>query len=167
MTIEEKAKIDESPEVDRMGVYEFLDVNGIPDGKVAVVVSADHRKHDRFASIIMLTPYELERGGGDAIGVPLPIGDYIIHCGMVTYVRRDRLGKKLCKIGANTRKKITKMIGVELGVIHDGRESVWQIKDEPDWKAEAIRWKGLYENLVAAIGAKPEMSEQEAWRNGY
>ena len=154
MTYEDKARVDESPEVDRMGVYRFLEKGGIWDGKYAVVVSADHRKHDRFASMVMLTDAENEHGGGDSIGCVLPIGNYWCHCGMVTYIRRDRLGEKICSIGAKTRKKITRMIGIEMGVVKAERDTVWENSyedTEHDWKAEAEHWKSLYNNLVGAL----------------
>lgn len=169
MTLEDKARVDASPEVDRMGVYRFMEKGGIWDGKYVVVVSADHRKHDRFASIIMLTNGN-EMGGNDSVGVVLPIGTFWAHCGMVTYARRDRLGEKVCSVGAKTRKKIARMIGIEMGAIHADRDSVWD-KDyedtEKDWKAEAEHWKSLYEGLVGAIGTLTHAtSDQEAWRRG-
>lgn len=151
MTIETKAKIDASPEVDRMGVYRMLEKGGWWDGKYAVVVSADHRKHDRIASIIMLTNSQTEHGGGDSIGCKLPIGDFWCHCGMVTYIRRDRLGEKVCSMGKKTRKKIARMIGIEMGCINDTRNSVWVDENEKDWQAEAEHWQSLYNNLVGAL----------------
>ena len=154
MDYEEKAKVDKSPEVDRMGVYRMLEKGGWWDGKYAVVVSADHRKHDRFASIIMLTSAENENGGGDSVGCVLPIGNYWCHCGMVTYIRRDRLGEKVCSMGKKTRTKIARMIGIEMGAIHAERDSVWEKSyedTEKDWKEEAEHWKSLYNNLVGAL----------------
>lgn len=160
MTYLEKEMIDRMDVVDRMGVYEFLEKDGSVQ-KYCIVVGADHRKHDRFISIVMLTDAEKERGYADAIGIPLPIGDYWCHCGMVTYARRDRLGNKIAKVGNATRKKITKMIGIEMGVINDKRESVWMSEEESDesmkaqlsfWQGQAKHWKELYNELLAAFG---------------
>lgn len=146
MTLEEKRMVDLTPTVDRMGVYEFLEKDGSCK-KYCVIVSADHRKHDRFTSVVMLTDADSECGYADAIGVKLPIGDYYAHCGMVTYVRRDRLGRKVGKVGDKTRTKITKMIGVEMGVLNNPRDSVWEEDNKPDFEK-------LYNDLLATIAKR-------------
>lgn len=159
MTVEEKIIVDQCDPVNRMGVYEFLEKDGTMKN-LCIVVGADHRKHDRFVSIVMLKDAEEQNGHPDSVGIRLPIGDYWVNCGMVTYCRRDRLGKKLCKVGDGTRKRISKMIGIELGVINAERETVWQIKDVSEeerqkeigrLKGEVEHWKSLYNGLLGVI----------------
>ena len=134
MSMETKRIVDLAPAVDRMGVYEFLEKDMVTVKKYCVVVSGDHRKRDRYVSIIVLSDCEGDTGyHGDEIGIRLPIGDFWVHCGILTYVRRDRLGMKVGKVGQKTRKKINKMISMEMGLQQKDRDIVFA-ENEPDWK---------------------------------
>lgn len=134
MTSEEKIRLDAMEPVDRMGIYEFIERDGSCK-YYCVVVGAEHRKTERFISIIILKDTEEDTGYADSIGIRLPIGDFWVHCGMVTYARRDRLGRKVAKVGEKTRKKITRMIGIELGVISEPRSKVFESDTKPDYES--------------------------------
>ena len=135
MSYETKRRVDEAPAVERMDVYELYENDFETVKRYAVVVCGGHRTKDRYVSIITLTDADTDTGWhADEVGVRLPMGDFWVHCGMITYVRRDRLGRKIAKVGKGTAKKINRMMGMELGIInkpHDFREDE---PSEPDYK---------------------------------
>lgn len=153
MDLLQKMLVDKSPEVERGGIYEFYEANGTTS-KIALVVGAQYRKADRFISIIMLKPIaEDTHFMRDSVGIATPIGDYVCHCGMVTYVRRDRLGKLIHRISKKSRGLINTMISFELGI--KDRPNNFDItgeNTEPDYKK-------LYDQLCSKIA-------KEAQKNG-
>lgn len=150
MTYEQKAMIDKAPAVERGGIYEFIEADGTST-KMALVVAGAHRVRDRFVSILMLKPFVEDGVYGlhnDEVLITTPDDRYVAHCGMVTYVRRDRLGRQIHKVSKAVRHKVNEQLKIELGMVgapghfRDLTEMVTE--PEPDYKA-------MYEQLLEFI----------------
>ena len=147
--------IDDMPPVERGGIYQFLEKDGSCK-KYAIVVSADYRKSDRFISIITLTNPDETKDNfrRDSIGITTPMGDFTIHCGMVTYLRRDRLGNMVFKVGKKTRSRINTMISFELGITdRPGNYDLDIDNKEPDYKL-------LYNQLLSKIAKEAQATKK-------
>lgn len=138
-----KRQVDQSPAVERKGIYEFTNNSGNYSG-LCLVVSGKHRSRDRYISIIQLKSVD-EDGAfhNDELGLRLPDGrEFWVHCGMITYLRRDLLGNMVHKISDQTMKRVNLGIMQELGlskkterIVDDG---------EPDYER-------LYKDLVCML----------------
>lgn len=111
----------------RGGVYEFYNNDGGFSGNVVVVVSSDDRAKDRFISILMPGNSPV---GADVMPIIVDGTTKYLHCGMISYTSRERLGRKIEQLDADTMKHIERIMSKSLG-----------ISDEVDYKS-------LYENLV-------------------
>lgn len=106
----------------RGGVYDFVNATGDYKG-ICIVVGGDHRSNDKYVSAISLSPCDADTGlHNDEMGLRLPDGrEFWVHCGMITYIRRDRLGDMIYKVSDATMKRIGVGIKHELG-LDDGMD---------------------------------------------
>lgn len=120
---------------ERGGVYEFYDNNKRNTGNYVVIVSSNARSRDRFVNILM--------PGNSPVGtdvMPIEInGEYkYLHCGMISYTTRDRLGRKVAHLSTDTMRNIEKLMAKGLGITM-----------EADYKT-------LYEDLVSRLVKREE-----------
>ena len=110
-------------------IYEFLEKDGTTHNKV-LVVSSDHRRESNIISILMLgTKYT----GKDCIELDAEIEGsdiWYVHCGLVTYTSRSRLGELLGQVSDSVMERITDNMGYQLGI------------------TEGIDYKQMYNDLL-------------------
>lgn len=112
---EEKQRIYNAPRVLRGEVHRYSNASGW--SAYCVVVSANHRAKDKYVSIISLTSAEGDiHFQGDEVMLSLPDGGYWCHCGMITYMRRDRIGEFVCHASAEEMRNIDLAIMQEFGI---------------------------------------------------
>lgn len=117
MVSDEKRKVTCPPAMQK-GIYEYENSSGNYHG-LCLVVSCDRRKFDKYISIISLTDGDMKYYD-DAVEITTLDGKkYTARCGMLTYIRRDRLGKLLETISDCTMNDINKTIQRELGILSD------------------------------------------------
>lgn len=116
-------------EAKRGVIYNFIEKDGGIKNKV-LVVSAEHRREDNIISILMLgTKYT----GKDCIEILLGEEKWFVHCGLVTYTSRTRLGEEVGKIDEETQRRITNNMAYQLGI------------------NENMDYKKLYEDILQKI----------------
>lgn len=97
----------EAPVARRGWVYEFLEKDGTHKNDV-LIVSSDGRAYDKIVSIIMIGD---DPSGYDVVPIKYSRITRYVHRELVTYCRRDRLGKSICKISDKT------MTDIDLGLV--------------------------------------------------
>lgn len=106
-------------------IFQFLEKDGTST-KTCLVISADTRQTDKLISILMLGT----KDSGDAI----PVGDgSFVHCGLVTYCDRKRLGDPIAEVDEQS-----------MAMIEDGIRLALGLKPEIDYET-------MYNNLLAKI----------------
>lgn len=152
--MDEKTKrhVDQSPAVERKGVYEFTNNSGNYSG-LCLVVGGRHRRRDRYISIIQLKSVDVDGAfHNDEMGLRLPDGrEFWVHCGMITYLRRDLLGKMVHKVSDQTMKRVNLGIMQELGLSQKTERIVCD--GEPDYEK-------LYKDLIRTIANWNKMDEK-------
>lgn len=120
MTDYDKEMLSNSKEVTRRGIYEILDKHMNRTGRYALVIIGSHRNSDNYVSIIKLNSTSMDSGNhGDEVGIQIPDGqEFWVHCGMITYISRNRLGERLHYLSKNAMRRINKGIEEELGLIN-------------------------------------------------
>ena len=78
---------------DRGYVYEFLEPDGVCNDKYCLVVSSQKRAYDNIISILILQD---SRAGLDVVKCNFQGKTKYVHCGLVTYLKRERLGTRVC-----------------------------------------------------------------------
>lgn len=116
MTVEERKKVCKSPMVFRGEVHRYHNLSGWSG--YCVIVSGNHRAKDAYVSVVSLTDAEKDTVFcGDEIVIEFPSGkEYFCHCGMITYVRRDRIDDLILKIDRETMRKVDLAIMQEMGI---------------------------------------------------
>jgi hypothetical protein len=117
MDAELKYRLNHAAPAERRGIYEYTNAGGTYSGYV-IIVGGNHREYDKYVSGISLSACEVDSGAhGDELGIRLPDGrEFWVHCGMVTYFRRDRLGELVHKVSKQTMRRINEGIKMELGL---------------------------------------------------
>lgn len=90
-------------------IYQFLSKEGTSDRNV-LVISSNSRSTDKLISILMLGDIE---NGADTIEVME--GKYV-HCGLVTYCARGRLGEEVATLPEAIMNEVDKGIMSQLGI---------------------------------------------------
>lgn len=98
---------------DRGYIYEFLETTGEHEGKYCVVVSSQKRAYDKLVSILMLGD---SRAGYDVVKFGFQGEIKYVHAGLVTYARRDRLGKRICPFPKKALDTVDLLMANELGL---------------------------------------------------
>lgn len=139
-----KYTLNNAPAVERRGIYEYENASGTYNG-LCLVVAGNHRQWDKYVSGISLSPCDTDTGKhSDEIGLRLPDGrEFWVHCGMVTYFRRDRLGEMVHKISKGTMGRINEKMKQELGL---SPKLEIMPDDEPDYEK-------LYKDLIRTIAS--------------
>ena len=152
MDTELKQKLKNAPVVNRREIYEYTNATGTYSG-LCVIVSASHRERDKYVSAIALSPCDRDEGlHNDEVGITLPDNRrFWVHCGMVTYMRRDRLGELVHKISKQTMNRIGEGIKQELGL--SSKTEIIE-SDEPDYEK-------MYHDLIKTIAGWSTMKEGE------
>lgn len=146
MTELDKLAMPDAKEVTRRSIYELLDKDMQPTGRYALVVIGSHRNKDNYVSIIKLTDPSIDNGNHrDEVGIRLPSGqEFWVHCGMITYIARNRLGDRLYHLSKQTMQRVNKCIQQELGLVNKPNTYGCEEPYEPDYKK-------LYEELLTAV----------------
>ena len=118
----------EKIEAKRGSIYTFCDACGNPTGNYVLVISDDSRSRDKYVSILMFGDSDL---GPDVISYEIrPQIVKYLHCGMVSYTSRDKLGKCVGQLESDDMQKVDQMILRQLGLV------------------ERVDYKVLYEELI-------------------
>lgn len=112
----------------RGAIYEFLEKDGTTRNFV-LVVSSQTRATDKIISVLMLGD---SPAGYDIVEIPFMGTIRYVHCGMITYCGRTRLGRKMDIVDPETMRKIDTQLAKDLGIT---------ISDDSIYK-------DLYENLI-------------------
>lgn len=97
-----KEKNQELVPAERGYIYEFIEKDGTHKNDI-LVISSEGRKYDKIISILMLSD---NPAGYDVVSVKYNGRKRFVHRELVTYCRRDRLGKKLCKVSDKVIREI-------------------------------------------------------------
>lgn len=123
---------------DRGSIYEFIESDGTVKNRV-LVVSDQSRSRENIISALRLSP---AKEGRDTIMVDYDskTGCYwYVHCGCVSYVYRNRLGRKTGEVLETTMKEIDVLMREQLGLTED-----------------KVTYKELYENLLNKVMSKED-----------
>jgi hypothetical protein len=148
MTNELRNKIDNyEVDIQRRGVYEFIENNGRNSGKLCLVISAGDRTNDRLQSILILS--DIDRPGQDRIGVYMDeVGTYYAACGLVTYCKRTNIGRQVARLSRDSMRLINRQISMELGLEERNRCGV--LENTPDYEK-------LYKDLLESLERKEKV----------
>ena len=117
MTSEDvRAKLINAPKVLRGRIHKYHTESGYH--AYCVIISADHRARDKYVSIISLRNInDQKRITGGEVVLTLPDGsEYFCNCGMITYMRRDRIDEKVCDVSREKMFEIDTAIMDEMGI---------------------------------------------------
>ena len=112
-------------------VYDFIEADGTIKNQV-LVVSSPRRARDRIVSILMLGDAGM---GYDVVTVNYNGQKRFVHCGLVSYCTRSRLGRKVCQVSTKTMEAIDMTMASELGLIPE----------------KAMVYKEMYEALLDRV----------------
>lgn len=129
-----------SNEANRGSIYEFLEKDGSVRNYV-LVVSGQQRATDKLITILMLGN---SPAGADVVKIDFNGEPRYLHCGMMTYCARVKLGKKLMTLDEDAMSKVNAELAKQLGL---------QMTDQ--------HYKELYENLLDKIVARYEVNTKE------
>ena len=115
---------------ERGGIYEFIEKDGSTKN-ITLVVSSNKRKTDKRVSTVMLGDNNI---GSDVVTVEVGGRFKYIHCGMISYSMRNRLGNKLGQLSEDKMKEIDRCILEQFGLSY--------VLDA------AIRYEKMYQDLV-------------------
>lgn len=127
---------------ERGGVFEFMEKDGSVKNMV-LVVSSNSRKTDKRVSTVMLGDSNL---GSDVVMVEVDGHFKFVHCGMISYSMRNRLGNKICQLSDDKMKEIDLCILEQYGLNY--------ILDQ------AKMYERMYSDLVTVRG---RTSDKEDW----
>lgn len=101
-------------------IYEFDDGKN-PIKRYVLVISSDTRACDTLVNIIMLGD---SPRGHDVVMIDDPNFETVkyLHCGMVTYTRRDYLVKEICTVSPEIMEEIEEKISVEFSILKNVKE---------------------------------------------
>lgn len=103
---------DEFQTADRGSVYEFIERDNTVKNMV-LVVSSQHRCEDNIISILLLgTKYT----GYDCVPIVIDNTTYYAHCGLVTYAKRNRLGRHVLDLPDDVMSRVDTNIASNLGL---------------------------------------------------
>jgi len=119
---------------DRGCIYEFIETDGTVKNYV-LVISSNIRSMDKLISILMLGD---SKSGFDVIPIDLMGSIKYVHCGLVTYAARARLGKKIGMVNMDVMGIIDNEIRRNLGIEN----------------TDMVSYKSLYEDLINKITSK-------------
>lgn len=114
---------------DRGYIYEFLEADGVCKDKYCLVVSSQKRAYDNIISILMLSD---SRAGLDVVRCNFNGQTKYVHCGLVTYLKRERLGKRICPFPKKAMDTVDLLMANELGLD----------------KEKGLIYKSLYEEIL-------------------
>lgn len=117
---------------DRGYIYEFLEADGAHEGKYCVVVSSQKRAYDKLVSILMIND---TRAGYDVVKFSFQGETKYVHAGLITYVRRDRLGKRITEFPKKAMSSVDLLMANELGLDRE----------------KALIYKVLYDDLIRSF----------------
>ena len=98
---------------DRGYIYEFLESDGTCNDKYCLVVSSQKRAYDNIISVLMLGD---SRAGLDVVKCNFQGLTKYVHCGLVTYLKRERLGKRVCPFPKKAMDTVDLLMANELGL---------------------------------------------------
>lgn len=117
MVLEAQVNNNVTIEAKRGHLFEFDDGKN-PVKRYVVVVSSDSRCTDKLVSVIMLGD---SNKGRDVVKITNPNfdSDKYVHCGMITYTKRDYLVKDVGVVSLETMQEIDKVISREFAIMED------------------------------------------------
>ena len=116
MTKEELMKVKSAPRMLRGEVHRYHTESGY--SALCVIISANHRAKDKYISIISLKDVDDQKYlMGDEVALMMQDGrKYWCHCGMITYLRRDRIDDLVMRLPRDKMYEIDTAIMQELGI---------------------------------------------------
>ncbi len=114
-------------------IYEFLEKDG-SSKNMMLVIGNNRRQMETLVSVLMLNTTDK---GNDAVGIWIEEEMYVVHCGLVTYCSRSRLGRKVTKISDARMELIDNGVKYQLGLTEERED-----------------YKTLYENLLDKVVGK-------------
>ena len=116
MTKEELMKVKSAPRMLRGEVHRYHTESGY--SALCVIISANHRAKDKYISIISLKDVDDQKHlMGDEVALAMPDGrEYFCHCGMITYMRRDRIDELVTRLSREQMYEIDTAIMDEIGI---------------------------------------------------
>lgn len=114
MTTELRDKLKAAPMVLRGEVRHYHNDNGY--NGVCLIVGADHRARDKYVSMISLSEASNRNLYYDEIVLVIEGREYHAHCGMITYIRRDRVDGLISKLSREQMYDVDRSIIREMGM---------------------------------------------------
>ena len=111
-------------------IYEFFEADGTVKNMV-LVLQNEKRAEENLVSVLMLGT---KKGGSDTVPIKLPDNTYYVHCGLITYCRRERLGEIVDYVDNALLTRIKNGVAWQLGL-----------------SANNIDYKKLYEQLLEKV----------------
>ncbi len=98
-------------------LFEFDDGKN-PAKRYVLVVSSDARCTDKLVNVIMLGD---SNRGRDIVKITNPNfeSDKYVHCGMITYTKRDYLVREVGSVSSETMREVDKVISREFSIMED------------------------------------------------
>lgn len=127
--------------IERGSIYEYIEKDGTIRNRVLIVADKS-RSRDNIQSALRLSP---AKEGGDTVLVEYDseTGTYwYVHCGCVSYVYRNRLGRKTGEVLEATMETINEVMKQQLGL-----------------EDEAVSYKKLYEDMIGGIKHELEQTK--------
>lgn len=117
MVLEAQVNNNVTIEAKRGHLFEFDDGKN-PAKRYVVVVSSDARCTDKLVNVIMLGD---SNKGRDVVKITNPNfeSDKYVHCGMITYTKRDYLVNEVGVVPSETMQEIDKVISREFAIMED------------------------------------------------
>lgn len=112
-------------------IYEYIEKDGSIKNMM-LVIGNKKREVENLVSVLMLG--NREGGGNDAVEIRLNGEQWMVHCGLVTYAARVRLGRKIGRISDAKMSIIERGVRFQLGLAEDRED-----------------YKTLYENLLDKV----------------
>ena len=114
MTTELREKLKAAPMVLRGEVRHYHNDNGYKG--VCLIVGADHRGRDKYVSMISLMEADNKDLYYDEVVFMISGKEYHAHCGMITYIRRDRVDGLISKLSREQMYDVDMSIIREMGM---------------------------------------------------
>lgn len=110
-------------------VHRFIDGRNDGVNKYMLVVSANHRAGDKYVSVLMLGNKDF---GSDVVDLQVADstgGNTYVHCGMITYVLREKLGECVATVSPDVMHEVENTICSELDIYRDLQEKLTWYKE--------------------------------------
>ena len=133
---------------ERGGIFRFIEKDGT-EKHLVLVVSDDSRKTDKRISTIMLGS---NSQGNDVVCLEVEDKIWYVHCGMVSFSLRNRLGERVGTASDSVMEDVDTGILKAMGLNH--------------FREDYVRYEKMYNDLVSSLGTtvvSRSKSNKEDW----